>query len=160
WVRRAPLKAGTSPLRLLPSYEQWVLDLFARGDYDDYWRQRGYAISDYYEEHADVPTLYLGGWYDSYARATCKNYMALSRVKKSPQVLLMGPWTHGGWGVTYAGDLDFGTAAPIHYNDLRLAWFDHILKGLRTEVAAWSPVRIFVMGTGDQRLNTDGRVRD
>src|SRR5262245_35509162 len=25
WVRRAPLKAGSSPLRFLPSYEQWVL---------------------------------------------------------------------------------------------------------------------------------------
>lgn len=159
WVKRAPLKAGTSPLRFLPSYEQWVLDLFARGDHDDYWRQRGYAISDYYEEHADVPTLYLGGWYDSYARATCENYVALSRMKQSRQVLLMGPWTHGGWGVTYAGELDFGTPSPIHYNDLRLAWFDHFLKGLRTEVAAWSPVRIYVMGTGDQRLNTDGRVR-
>ena len=85
-----------------------MLDLFAHGDYDDYWRQRGYAISDYYEQHADVPTLYLGGWYDSYARATCENYVALSRMKRSRQVLLMGPWTHGGWGVGYAGDVDFG----------------------------------------------------
>ena len=80
-VRR--LKKGTSPLRMLPNYEQWVLDLFTHGEYDDYWKQRGYAISQYYEEHADVPTLYLGGWYDSYARATCENYTALSKMKKS-----------------------------------------------------------------------------
>jgi putative CocE/NonD family hydrolase len=123
-----------------------VLDLFAHGDYDDYWRQRGYAISEYYAEHADVPTLYLGGWYDSYARATCENYVALSRMKRSRQVLLMGPWTHGGWGVSYSGDLDFGAEAPIDYNDLRLSWFDHFLKGMRTAVADWSPVRLFVMG--------------
>ena len=158
WVSRAPLKKGTSPLRMLPNYEQWVLDLFTHGEYDDYWKQRGYAISQYYEEHADVPTLYLGGWYDSYARATCENYTALSKMKKSQQVLMMGPWTHGGWGVTNAGDVDFGNHSFINYNDLRLAWFDHFLKGMHTEVSAWSPVKIFVMGTGEGTPNYQGRL--
>ena len=158
WVSRAPLKKGTSPLRMLPNYEQWVLDLFTHGEYDDYWKQRGYAISQYYEEHADVPTLYLGGWYDSYARATCENYTALSKMKKSRQMLLMGPWTHGGWGVSNAGDVDFGNHSFINYNDLRLAWFDHFLKGMHTEVSAWSPVKIFVMGTGEEIPNYQGRL--
>ena len=158
WVSRAPLKKGTSPLRMLPNYEQWVLDLFTHGEYDDYWKQRGYAISQYYEEHADVPTLYLGGWYDSYARATCENYTALSKMKNSRQVLLMGPWTHGGWGVSNAGDVDFGNHSFINYNDLRLAWFDHFLKGMHTEVSAWSPVKIFVMGTGEGTPNYQGRL--
>ena len=158
WVSRAPLKKGTSPLRMLPNYEQWVLDLFTHGEYDDYWKQRGYAISQYYEEHADVPTLYLGGWYDSYARATCENYTALSKMKKSQQVLMMGPWTHGGWGVSNAGDVDFGNHSFINYNDLRLAWFDHFLKGMHTEVSDWSPVKIFVMGTGEGLPNYQGRL--
>ena len=158
WVSRAPLKKGTSPLRMLPNYEQWVLDLFTHGEYDNYWKQRGYAISQYYEEHADVPTLYLGGWYDSYARATCENYTALSKMKKSRQVLMMGPWTHGGWGVTNAGDVDFGNHSFINYNDLRLAWFDHFLKGMHTEVSDWSPVKIFVMGTGEGIPNYQGRL--
>ncbi len=43
WLTRTPYKAGTSALRLLPSYEQWVLDILTHGDYDDYWRQRGYG---------------------------------------------------------------------------------------------------------------------
>ena len=157
WVRRAPLKEGTSPLRLLPNYERWVLDLFTHGEYDDYWKQRGYAISQYYQEHADVPTLYLGGWYDSYARATCENFTLLSQMKESRQVLLMGPWTHGGWGVSYAGDIDFGSRSFINYNDLRLAWFDHFLKGQYTEVADWSAVKIFVMGSGNGNINYQGR---
>jgi putative CocE/NonD family hydrolase len=155
------LREGASPLRLLPSYERWVLDLFSHGEYDAYWRQRGYAISQYYDEHADVPTLYLGGWYDSYARATCENFVALSKRKRSRQVLLMGPWTHGGWGVSNAGEVDFGTHSVINYNDVRLAWFDHFLKGKRTEVATWAPVRIFVMGageSGDGRPNYQGRL--
>ena len=157
WVMRAPLKEGTSPLRMLPNYERWVLDLFTHGEYDAYWKQRGYAISQYYEEHADVPTLYLGGWYDSYARATCENFIALSQLKQSRQVLLMGPWTHGGWGVSHAGNIDFGNHSFINYNDLRLAWFDQFLKGLHTEVADWSPVKIFVMGTGDGDANYQGK---
>lgn len=158
WVQRAPLKEGASPLRLLPTYEKWVLDLFTHGEYDDYWRQRGYAISQYYEQHADVPTLYLGGWYDSYARATCENFVALSKMKKSQQSLLMGPWTHGGWEATFAGEIDFGVDAIINYNDLRLAWFDHFLKGMDTEVADWPPVRVFVMGTGNGKKNYQGRL--
>ena len=156
WMSRLPLKKDTSPLRILPSYEQWALDIQNHGDFDDYWKQRGYAISQYYEEHADVPSLYLGGWYDSYARATCENFMELKKLKKSDQFLLMGPWIHGGWEVTNSGDLDFGTHSHINYNDLRLAWFDRYLKGKHTEVSDWSPVRIFVMGTGSGKPNYHG----
>ena len=95
WLGKLPLKKGTSPLRLLPHYEQWALDLQRHGDYDAYWQQRGYAIHEYYAEHADVPSVYFGSWYDSYARATTENFVALTQQKHSPQKLLMGPWTHG-----------------------------------------------------------------
>ena len=158
-VNQFPLKEGATILRRLPSYERWAIDIQTHGEYDDYWKQRGYAPSQYYEEHADVPTLYLGGWYDSYARNTCESFMNLSRLKSSPQRLLMGPWIHGQFEVTFSGDVDYGTEAPIYYHDLKLAWFDHYLKGMRTEVAEWSPVRIFTMGTGDGRRNYEGRVR-
>ena len=149
-VRRFPLKAGTTLLRRLPSYERWALDVLIHADYDDYWKGfRGYTPSEYYDEHADVPTLYWGGWYDSYARNTTESYVRLSVMKKSPQRLLMGPWTHGQYEVTHAGDLDFGTEAHVNYLDMKLLWFDHWLKGLRSEAADWSPVRFFTMGTGD-----------
>ena len=152
-VRHLPLKEGATVLRRLPSYERWAIDILTHGDYDDYWKQRGYAIDEYYDEHADVPSLYLGGWYDSYARNTPQSYMKLSAIKKSQQVLLMGPWIHGAFEVTNSGDVDFGTEAHINVNDLRLAWFDHYMKGMHTEFADWSPVRIFTMGTGSQRMN-------
>ena len=152
-VRRLPLKEGATVLRRLPSYERWAIDILTHGEFDDYWKQRGYAIDEYYDEHADVPSLYLGGWYDSYARNTPQSYMKLSAIKKSQQVLLMGPWIHGAFEVTNSGDVDFGTEAHINVNDLRLAWFDHYMKGMHTEFADWSPVRIFTMGTGSQRMN-------
>ncbi|MBN1400005.1 MAG: CocE/NonD family hydrolase, partial [Anaerolineae bacterium] len=160
WLRRLPYKRGSSALRLLPSYEQWVLDISSHGDFDAYWKQRGYAIDVYYGEHADVPTIYVGGWYDSYARGTPANYMALSKLKRSPQHLLMGPWTHGGWNVSYSGDIEFGTDAVLDdYNGYRLRWFDRWLKGIDNGVDRQEPVRIFVMGGGDSRRDTDGRIK-
>ena len=156
-VRQFPLKAGTTLLRRLPSYERWALDVLTHADYDGYWKGfRGYTPSEYYDEHADVPTLYWGGWYDSYARNTTESYVRLSALKTSPQYLLMGPWTHGQYEVTYAGDLDFGTEAHVNYLDMKLLWFDHWLKGLRSEAADWPPVRFFTIGTGDGRRVIQG----
>ncbi len=164
WLRRLPLKRGASPLRMLPSYEQWAIDLQTRAAYDDYWRQRGYAIHEYYGEHADVPTVYFGAWYDSYARATVENFLALNRLKRSPQRLVMGPWTHGVRAdEDFAGDVSFGPAALEHYNGMRLRWFDQWLKGMDTGVADQPAVRIFVMGGGSGRkvhdvLGLNGRI--
>ena len=84
--------------------------------------------------------------------------MALSKMKTSPQHLLMGPWTHAAYELTFAGDIDFGTEAHLDYKDLKLAWFDHHLKGLSTAVADWPAVRIFTMGTGDGGVNYEGRL--
>ena len=152
WLKRLPLKRGATPLRLLPSYEQWAIDLQTRTIYDEYWKQRGYAISEYYAEHADVPTVYFGSWYDSYARATTENFVALSRLKRSPQRLIMGPWVHGVRAdEDFAGEVSFGPDALQHYNGLRLRWFDQWLKGMDTGVADEPPVRIFVMGGGSGR---------
>jgi putative CocE/NonD family hydrolase len=157
-VENFPILKDTSILRRVPTVEQWVVDLQTVGERTDYWKQRGYAPVEYYDEHADVPTLYLGGWYDSYARNSTECYMKLSRLKDSPQRLLMGPWTHGQYEITHSGDIDFGLTAHIDYNDLKLAWFDHYLKGMRTEVADWSPVRYFTMGGGDGRINDEHRL--
>ncbi len=43
WVARAPLKKGTSPLCLLPNYEQWVIDLFTHGGLECF-ACRGYRL--------------------------------------------------------------------------------------------------------------------
>lgn len=159
WLTRTPYRKGSSALRFLPTYEQWVLDLLGEGDFNDYWKQRGYAIDHYYDEHADVPTIYLGGWYDSYTRGTTANYVALSKRMESPQHLLMGPWTHGGWGNSFAGDVDFGQDSVLDdYDGYRLGWFDRWLKGIENGVDREKPVRIFVMGGGGGRRNREGRL--
>jgi putative CocE/NonD family hydrolase len=149
WVRAGAIRPGSSPLRLIPSYERWCLDLLTHVTYDDYWRQPGYGPRPYYDQHADVPTLYVGGWYDTYTRATVENYVELSRRQTTPVHLLMGPWHHGGVGVPVAGDLSFRPEGALsHYESVRLQWFDHFLKALPTALAQTEPVRYFVMGGG------------
>jgi putative CocE/NonD family hydrolase len=161
WLTRLPIRRGCSPLALIPAYERWALDLMTRGDYDDFWKQPGLNIEAHYKEHADVPTYYSGGWYDSYTRATLENFVGLSAIKKQPIHVIMGPWTHG-WkslGLSYAGDVEFGSEAAIDYNAFRLRFFDHFVKGLPGDLGDEAPVRIFVMGGGDGRRTGEGRMR-
>src|SRR5581483_1107615 len=157
-----PLGEGASPLRLLPSYERWVLDVLTHGDYDEYWRnKRGYVADEYYAEHKDVPVYLLSGWYDSYSRAVTENYVALCAQKRGPVRLIVGPWVHGvaTMAQSYSGDVDFGPEAPLDdYNGFRLRWFDRWLKGLDSGVEQQAPVRIFVMGGGSGRRNAEGRL--
>lgn len=160
WLTRLPLKKGCSPLSLIPTYEQWAFDIIQHGEYDDYWKQRGLNIEEYYHEHADVPTYYCGGWYDSYTRSTLSNFTELSKIKQQPIRVIMGPWTHGGDtpGLTYAGDADFGPEAAIDFLAFHLRFFDHVLKGMNTGLDKEPPVKIFVMGGGDGKKNSAGRI--
>lgn len=155
WLAQLPPKPGLTPLRHVPSYERWLLDIWQHGDYDAYWSGRpGYSIEGLYERHADVPIYFCGGWYDSYARSTVTNYVELSRRKKGPVRLIMGPWIHGGANLdlAYSGDAEFGPDAPLGYDQFRLRWFDAVLspKGANGAVDE-PPVQIFVMGGGSGR---------
>ena len=78
----------------------------------------------------------------------------------------MGPWTHGDAPLdrTWSGDADFGPTAPTSGNlaesvpHLRLQFFDHVLKGLRSGWDDVAPARIFVMGGGSGRRIASGRM--
>ncbi|MBI4279549.1 MAG: CocE/NonD family hydrolase [Armatimonadetes bacterium] len=162
WLKHLPPKEGLTPLRHLPSYERWVLDIWQHGEYDEYWSSRpGYSIEGLYDQHADVPIYLLGSWYDSYARSTVTNYVELTRRKRGPIRLIMGPWIHGtgNMDLSYAGDADFGPDAALGYNDFRLRWFDAVLKGAQNGILEKPPVRIFVMGGGSgRRLAGSGKL--
>lgn len=159
WLQPRLPVAGESPLALAPNMEQWYLDYLRQGTDQGPLSYRGINIEQYYGEHADVPTVYSGGWYDSYTRATIRNWAALSTMKQSPQFLLMGPWTHGSTepGHTYAGNIDCGADAAIDYFEVRRQWFDYWLKGQGENPLP--PVRYFLMGGGSGQLDANGRLQ-
>ena len=161
WLRRLPLRRGQSQLSLLPGYERWALELVRRGDYDEYWKQPGFAIEEFLEQHSDVPILLIGGWYDSYTRATLEAFQALRQAKKGPVKVIMGPWVHGTYTTEeqISGDVDLGSEAPLESLDrLHLDWFDQWLKGRETGAARMPAIRWFLMGGGSGRRTRLGNL--
>ncbi|MEX2572232.1 MAG: CocE/NonD family hydrolase [Gemmatimonadota bacterium] len=159
WLFATPLRKGTSPLAVAPNFEEYYLELATRADKDD-WTGPGLNWERYYEQTADIPMLHVAGWYDLFTGSSIKNYEALSRMKQGPQRLVVGPWDHGGNADTSTGDVDFGPESAIEdfATGFHLRWFDHFIKGEENGVATDAPVRLFVMGTGDGRMNADGRL--
>jgi putative CocE/NonD family hydrolase len=154
-----PIRPGTTPLKQVPEYERWLVEAMRHGDYDDYWKQPGYSVVDNIDRYADVPVYHVTGWYDSWCRQNFLNWQALSKAKKSPQKLIIGPWTHGSQGRNVAGEIEFPPEAALAFNDWRLRWYDHWLKGIDNGVEKEAPVKLFVMGGGDGRKSKDGRLR-
>ena len=161
YVRALPLRRGTTPLALAPDYEAWLVEAMSHGENDAFWRDMGSSVVDHVAEFADVPVYHVTGWYDSWGTQVANmNYVELARAKKSPQRLIIGPWTHGGQGLSFSGIAEFGEAAAIDMNAFRLRWFDHWLKGIDNGVEREAPVRLFVMGGGDAHRDARGaRVR-
>ncbi|MDE1150035.1 MAG: CocE/NonD family hydrolase [Azospirillaceae bacterium] len=163
WVRRWPWDRGHSPISPVPEFEAYVLEQARHGEFDDYWRQSGLGLARHYAAMSDVPTLLMCSWYDPYASATLWNYDGITRHKRGPVHLLMGPWTHGRRSETFAGDVDFGASATLDgaiapdFDTFRIRWFDRWLKNAPTPDEA--PVRVFVMGGGSGRRRAeDGRL--
>jgi putative CocE/NonD family hydrolase len=154
-----PVRPGTSPLKHVPEYERWLVEAMRHGDYDDYWNQPGYSVVDNVDRYANVPVYHVTGWYDSWCRQNVLNWQALSKAKKSPQKLIIGPWTHGSQGRNFAGEIEFPPEAALAFNDWRLRWFDHWLNESDNGVENEAPVKLFIMGGGEGRKSKDGRLR-
>jgi putative CocE/NonD family hydrolase len=159
YARSLPLRAGTTPLKFAPDYEAWLVEAMGHGDNDSYWANMGSSVVDHIAEYQDVPSYHVTGWYDSWgAQVANLNYVQLSKAKKSLQRLIVGPWTHGGQGQSFAGIAEFGKGAGVDMNALRHRWFDRWLLGLQNGVDREAPVRIFVMGGGDAHKTPEGRL--
>jgi putative CocE/NonD family hydrolase len=161
YLKLLPLRPGTTPLKLAPEYEAWLIEAMRHGANDTFWEQNN--IVDYPERYSDIPVYLVGGWYDSWAGNTTANYMALKPRLKSDVYLIMGPWVHGAQGSSAHGQVNFGHEAAIADPlGWRRIWFDHYLKGEANDIGAAAPfettVRIFVMGSGDGRKDDQGRL--
>lgn len=133
WVTATPWQPGQTPLAVVPRLEQILFDYYTRGEYDDFWAQKCNNFVAYYAEHADIAGTFSGGWFDPYATAMTEYYTAMARQSRSPQRLVMGPWTHVGMRgeASFAGDVDFGPASVwgvTRYFAEQLRYFDRWLK--------------------------------
>jgi putative CocE/NonD family hydrolase len=157
-----PLRRGTTPLKLAPEFEDWLIEAMRHGANDDFWKQNN--LIDHGQSYQDIPVYLVGGWYDSWASNTTANYRVLAKQSRtSPVYLIMGPWIHGAQNGSQHGQVDFGDEAAIKdHLGWRRQWYDRWLKDDTSVVGKAdpfrTPVRIFVMGAGDGHKTDKGKL--
>ncbi|MCA9021035.1 MAG: CocE/NonD family hydrolase [Planctomycetaceae bacterium] len=159
YLMNLPLRRGLTPLRIAPEYENMLIEMMEHRRNDEYWRFSN--IIEYVDEHKDIPTLMVGGWYDLFSSSTTETYMALKKSKQSPVHLIMGPWKHCGHNQAH-GQVDFGPDAAVSKMSFHQAWFDRWMKDSTSDFEQkppfQSPVRLFVMGSGDGHKTKSGKL--
>lgn len=122
-------------------------DLLAHPNRDDWWKARD--PRPFYKD-AKPAVMTVGGWFDAEDLwGALETYKAYEHGAKSENVLVMGPWSHGGWARTdgdHLGDITFGAKTSMFYREqIEEPFFARHLKGKRAAAApeAW----IFETGT-------------
>ncbi|HEV2233957.1 MAG TPA: CocE/NonD family hydrolase [Terriglobia bacterium] len=151
-----PLRRGTTPLKLAPEYEDWLVYAMGHGENDAYWKQPGLNVTDQVARYQDAPVYLVSGWYDSWPLQTTMDFNALRRAKRGPIKMILGPWIHGQQMQHSHGQVDFGPDAAIDDRAFHLRWYDRWLKGINNGVEREAPVKIFVMGGGIEKKTPDG----
>lgn len=162
WFEKLPLQKGISPLALSPTYENMLLTLASRGDYDELWHNPASNLEEHIDDYPDVPIFLQTSWYGHHVWANTKKYVELRRRLKSDVRMVIGSWLHGHETLleSWSGEVEFGVDAILdNIEDLRLKWFDHFLKGFHTDVLEGPPIKAFIMGGGTGLMNTEGRMR-
>jgi uncharacterized protein len=127
-------------------------DVVAHPSYDKFWQDR--RILTHLKRVAPA-VMTVGGWYDAEDLYGALNtYRAVEQQNPGVfNVLVMGPWAHGGWSRGNGeslGNISFGSAtSPYYQENIELAFFRRFLKddvSEHTEVAEAS-----VFETGENR---------
>jgi hypothetical protein len=100
--------------------------------YDEFWKARNLRP---HLKNIRPAVMTVGGWFDAEnlfgALETYKNVEANS--PGTGNVLVMGPWRHGGWSSNEGqslGDVNFGSKTSAFYREnIEFPFFEHHLKG-------------------------------
>lgn len=106
-------------------------ELMRHGTYDEFWRARNLRP---HLRNILPAVLNVGGWFDA------ENLFGALAVYRAVEestpgaynILVMGPWTHGGWANSAGmgiGPVNFGSATGDFYRrEIELPFFRHFLK--------------------------------
>jgi uncharacterized protein len=130
-------------------WDEWM----EHGDYDSYWQAQ-----NVWQHLRKIPVavMTVGGWFDAEdLQGTLRVYGALE--KENPDtvnVLVMGPWSHGGWASGNSnglGNIDFGSnTARFYRQHIELPFFNFYLKGK----GAFHQPEAYVFETGSNQWRT------
>jgi putative CocE/NonD family hydrolase len=101
-------------------------------NYDAFWQARN--LLPHLKKVAPA-VMTVGGWFDAEdLYGALKTYATIE--KQNPgifNVIVMGPWRHGGWSRSSGdrlGNIQFGSKTAVFYQEnMELPFFEHFLKG-------------------------------
>lgn len=106
-------------------------DLQAHPNYDQFWKERNILPK---LKNIKCATMTVGGWFDNEdLYGALKTYEHIERQNPGIfNVLVMGPWFHGGWARSdgdWLGTAFFGQKTGVWYREnIELPFFNHFLK--------------------------------
>ena len=123
-------------------------ELMRHGAYDDFWKARNIRP---HLRGIRPAVMTVGGWFDAEDLfGALQTYASVEQNSPgASNMLVMGPWNHGGWGSgdgDRLGDVRFGSKTSVFYREkIELPFFNHHLKdkGAPDLPEAW----IFETGT-------------
>ena len=160
WFARAPWREGDTPVSAIPSYERWLLHAQDNPYENERWRNPAMNLEAHIEKYPDIPVLMVSSWYGHHVWSTFKKLEAFSG-HRSPTKVIIGTWIHTSpYGRSqHSGQVQFGPAATLDMNEIRLRWFDATLRGKDVDALEASPrISYFLMGGGSGRRDPDGRL--
>lgn len=107
-------------------------DMMAHPNYDQYWKDRNILPK---LKNIKCATMTVGGWWDNEdLYGALKTYEYIERQNPGIfNVLVVGPWDHGGWSGAdgdWLGTAYFGQKTGEWYRaNLEVPFFNHFLKG-------------------------------
>jgi putative CocE/NonD family hydrolase len=115
--------------------------------YDEFWKLLDASTRT---GQINVPAVHFGGWFDTFSQGTIDSFRTRQERgapgAKGKQVLVMGPWTHGGRGRGSVGELRLPSNARRAPGIEMGEWFEHHLKGKENAAAKYPAVTYYVMG--------------
>jgi len=130
YLRMGPLQ-NADALYLKHDVPFWD-DMMRHGTYDEFWQARNLRP---HLKSIRPAVLTVGGWFDAEDLfGTLAVYRSVEdSTPGAYNVLVMGPWYHGGWARSEGnalGSVRFGSDTSIFYRkEIEFPFFEHFLKG-------------------------------
>jgi putative CocE/NonD family hydrolase len=128
-------------------------EMMQHPNYDQFWKERN-IFPNLKNIHAAVMTV--GGWYDNEDLfGALGTYQSIESQNPGIfNVLVMGPWFHGGWARSdgeWLGTAYFGGKTAVYYREnFELPFFNHFLKD-KGDISQVREVNVFDTGTNQWR---------
>ncbi len=148
FLRMGPL-ANSDKVLMKGRSPEWT-EFLTHPTYDAYWQERNIRP---HLKNVRCAVMTVGGWFDAEDLfGPLEIYRATERLNPGiTNVLVMGPWAHGGWGRgdgDKLGDINFRAKTSEYYREkIELPFFRRFLKGDTN----YTPVEAHVFETGTHR---------